>query len=99
MSFNRLGSRCLKESKAGWGGTIVDHHQVGNSLEELNLLDWPAVNPEDKCTLGRGREQDGAPRSASGSLLPGTLGLFSHNSMVIQTFKAALLTSLHVNVH
>lgn len=61
MSFNRLGSRCLKESKAGWGGTIVDHHQVGNSLEELNLLDWPAVNHEDKCTLGKG----GAGRSTS----------------------------------
>lgn len=54
MSFNRLGSGCVKESKAGWGGTIVDHHQVGNSLEELNVLDWPAVNPEDKCTLGGG---------------------------------------------
>lgn len=98
MSFNRLGSRCLKESKAGWGGTIVDHHQVGNSLEELNLLDWPAVNHEDKCTLGKGW-QEGAPRLASGSLLPGTLGLFSHNSIVIQTFKVALLTSLHMNVH
>lgn len=62
MSFNRLGSRCLKESKAGWGGTIVDHHQVGNSLEELNLLDWPAVNPEDQCTLGKG---EGAGRGTS----------------------------------
>lgn len=62
MSFNRLGSRCLKESKAGWGGTIVDHHQVGNSLEEQNLGDWPAVNREDKCTLGKG---EGAGRSTS----------------------------------
>lgn len=38
VSLNRLGSRCLKE-QGRMGSTIVDHRQVGDSLEELSLLE------------------------------------------------------------